>query len=82
MDHWDAGVRAAQPGGRGEGTVIDLHVTDAAGTGLAAADVDGTAVLRRAGVTGGCRSCWALTVPMTWSLTGSSGTGRVGGASG
>jgi len=56
MDHGDAGVRAAQPGGRGEGTVIDLHVTaaeGAAGTGLAAADVDGTAVLRRAGVTGG-----------------------------
>ena len=29
MDHGDAGVCAAQPGGRGDGTVIDLHVTDA-----------------------------------------------------
>ena len=56
MDHEGAGVCAAQPDGGDDGTVIDLHVTAAAnatGAEVAAAGVDGAAVLCRAGVADG-----------------------------
>jgi integrase len=56
MDHEGAGVCAAQPDGGDDGAVIDLHVTAGAiatGAELAAADVDGAAVLGRAGVADG-----------------------------
>ena len=56
MDHEGAGVGAAQPDGGDDGAVIDLHVTAGAiatGAERAAADVDGAAVLGRAGVADG-----------------------------
>src|SRR6266568_1070055 len=55
MDHEGAGVRAGEVGGGGDGTAIDLHVTDAAsaaGPGGQASAV-GVAALNRAGVADG-----------------------------
>ncbi len=55
MDHEGAGVRAGEVGGGGDGTVIDLHVTDAAsaaGPG-GQAPAGGVAALNRAGVADG-----------------------------
>lgn len=57
MDHEGAGVCVGKSDeGSSDGTVIDLHVTapaNAMGAELAAAGVDGAAVLSRAGVAGG-----------------------------
>ena len=56
MDHEGAGVCAGSRTAGSDGAVIDLHVTaaaSAAGAELAAAGVDGAAVLSRAGVAGG-----------------------------